>query len=262
MGLTSLEADVFAFLLTGSPATGYRVARALGKPAANTYKAIESLEGKGAILVEEGPSRLCRAVPVHEFLAAMERRFKEHHTRVARALGDLEAPADDDRVYKMRSRPQVLERCRSMLHRGRQVVLLDIFPKPLEALRADIEGTASRGVNVVMKAYKPATLKGVEVVYPSGGEEIIQRWPGHWLNVVVDGREHLLSLLSPEGEGVHQAVWSGSPYLSWIYHRAICSEIIQTSMEGMMEQGAPIEQIRKVFARFRQIMASAVPTSA
>ena len=107
--------------------------------------------------------------------------------------------------------------------------------------------------------YKPATLKGVEVVFPPGGEEIMQRWPGHWLNVVVDGREHLLSLLTPEGDGVHQAVWSESVYLSWIYHSAICSEIIHTTMERMMEQGASIPQIRQAVTRLRQMMASVAP---
>jgi sugar-specific transcriptional regulator TrmB len=44
---SGLEAEIYTFLLRDSPATGYRVAQALGKPVANTYKAIESLQNKG-----------------------------------------------------------------------------------------------------------------------------------------------------------------------------------------------------------------------
>jgi len=42
-GFTNLESEIYVFLLGESPATGYRIAQAIGKPAANTYKAIESL---------------------------------------------------------------------------------------------------------------------------------------------------------------------------------------------------------------------------
>jgi len=62
LGFTNLEAEIYAFLLQESPATGYRIAQAIGKPAANTYKAIQSLEQKGAVIVEAGSSRMCRAI--------------------------------------------------------------------------------------------------------------------------------------------------------------------------------------------------------
>ena len=63
-GFTALESEIYVFLLGESPATGYRVAQGINKPAANTYKAIQTLQSKGAILVEEGSSRFCRAVPI------------------------------------------------------------------------------------------------------------------------------------------------------------------------------------------------------
>lgn len=49
LGFTGLEADVYTALLAESPTTGYRVAQALGKAVANTYKAIASLEAKRAV---------------------------------------------------------------------------------------------------------------------------------------------------------------------------------------------------------------------
>ena len=67
MGLNALEAEVYAQLLKESPLTGYGVAKALGKPAANVYKAIDTLADKGAVIVDEGGTRQCRAVPAQGF---------------------------------------------------------------------------------------------------------------------------------------------------------------------------------------------------
>src|SRR4051794_30795350 len=97
-GFTDLEAEVYVFLLRESPATAYRVAQAIGKPVANTYKAVESLQAKGAVVVEEGASRMCRAVPAGELLARLEHSFRERKTAAARALASVKRAAGDDRV--------------------------------------------------------------------------------------------------------------------------------------------------------------------
>ena len=75
LGFSALEASIYSFLLTESTATGYRIAQALGKPVANTYKGIQALQAKGAVLVEDGSTRLCRAVPPDELMGQMERAF-------------------------------------------------------------------------------------------------------------------------------------------------------------------------------------------
>src|SRR5262245_33241006 len=68
LGFTELEAATYAYLVQHSPATGYRIAHGIGKPIANTYKAIESLARKGAVVIEQTGNRLCRAVSPEEVL--------------------------------------------------------------------------------------------------------------------------------------------------------------------------------------------------
>jgi sugar-specific transcriptional regulator TrmB len=258
LGFTNLEAEVYAALLRESTSTGYRIARTLGKPAANTYKAIESLAHKGAVLVDEGASRRCRAVPPDELLARLGREFAERREQAARALARVrEAPADD-RVYHMRSREQVVERARQMLERAREVAIVDAFPGPLETLRHDLERAAERGVAIAVKAYAPADVAGVEIVYAPRGEVILGRWPGEWVNVVVDGAEHLLAFLAPDGS-VSQAVWSGSAYLSWVYHSAVSSELILAAVEDGLERGATPARLRERLARFGRFKALEAP---
>src|SRR4051812_48967141 len=91
LGLSGSEAAVYAYLVQHSPATGYRVAQAIGKPVANTYKTIASLEEKGAVLIDDGETRACRAVPAEEFLARLDSQFRDRRARAAREFTELKA---------------------------------------------------------------------------------------------------------------------------------------------------------------------------
>src|SRR5258708_40261257 len=48
-------------------------------------------------------------------------------------------------------------------------------------------------------------------------DQVLQRWPGDWMNLVADGQELLISVLRRSGKGLHQAVWTRSPYLVWSF---------------------------------------------
>lgn len=259
LGFTGLEAEVYTALTQNPPMTGYRVAQVLGKPAANIYKAIESLQAKGAVVVDEGANRVCQAMPAEELLGVLDRNFRESRERAAAALADLERVPTDDRVYQLRSRQQVIERCRRMLGRAERVALVDAFPAPLEELRPEAEATAARGVVVAVKAYELTSFSEVEVFVDSEGHEVIERWPGQWVNVVVDGREHLLALLTRDGLGVHQAVWSESPYLSWVYHSAVAGELVLADVEKRIAEGASAKELRSIPSRYRRIVARDAP---
>lgn len=253
LGFTGLEAEVYTALLRESPTTGYRVARALGKPVANTYKAIESLELKGAVLVDEAENRMCRAVPPDELLGQLARSFAERREHAAQALARFrEAPADD-RVYQMRSPEQVMERARQMLERARKVAIVDAFPGPVEALREDLERAAARGIDVAVKAYAPVELAGADVILTPRGPQVLERWPGEWVNLVVDGSEHLLAFLAPGGESVYQAIWSGSAYLSWVYHSAVSSELVLAAVEARLQKDVSIEDLRSDLPRMEEL---------
>ena len=100
LGLNQLEAEVYAALLRESPATGYRLAQILGKPAAGVYKALESLANQGAIELDDGRTRQCRAVPSRELLAQLERRFTERKRRAEAVLSTIPHAGMDDRIYQ------------------------------------------------------------------------------------------------------------------------------------------------------------------
>jgi sugar-specific transcriptional regulator TrmB len=252
LGFTTLEAEVYAVLVEHSPATAYRVAQELGKAAANVYQAVESLQRKGAILVEETSSRVCRAVPPNELIQRLERQFAQARARAQKALARLSRTRGDERVYDLRSTDQVLARARTMLRQTEQMVLCDLFPEAAVELREEVEAAAARGRRVCVQIYRPIELDPrITVFLKPDGERQLRVWPGQWMNIVADAREHLLAFFHHGLGGIHQAVWSESVYLSLLYFSGLSSEMTAGAAETILGGDGSSEPLRKAFAAAR-----------
>jgi HTH-type transcriptional regulator, sugar sensing transcriptional regulator len=256
LGFTSLEAAVYSFLLKESPASGYRIAQGIRKPFANTYQAISSLQTKGAILINESEGKLCRAVPPVELLDQLKKVFLKSRADALKALSGISDVATDLGVYQLTSRDQVLERFRMMLKSCKEVAICTIFPQLIKEVRLDLEVAGRRGLKIALTAYEPVVIRGIDVVIESRRKEILKRWPGQWLNLVVDGKEHLIALLQSDGNGVHYALWTGNVYLSWIYHSAVAAALIGTVFSKEIEGGTSISKLRKNLRHFRKFLGA------
>jgi sugar-specific transcriptional regulator TrmB len=261
LGFTALEADVYAVLVQDAPVTAYKVAQVLGKAAANVYKAVESLAKKGALLVDDGESRMLRAVPPSELLGRVERDFQNARAKAESALSGLGGNDDDERVYRLETREQVLERAVAMLHSARALVALDLFPEPFEDLREEIASVAKRGVPTRVQVYSKidASIPGAQITVASRGSAMLRAWPGQWLNVVVDATEHMLALMRSDRGEVIQAVWSASAYLSVMYFSGLDAELRNASLKEQIEGGASIAELRATVAKWSRSADGKLP---
>ena len=76
MRLSELEANVYIWLLENHRSTGYKIAMQIGKPVANTYKALKSLEKKGAVVSDDSSGTIYfDTIPIEEFLNKLEKEF-------------------------------------------------------------------------------------------------------------------------------------------------------------------------------------------
>lgn len=242
LGFTALEAEVYTFLLKESPATGYRVAQALGRPVAGVYKALDALIQQGALVADEGASRLCRAVPPEELLSRLERSFRERKVAAERALAELSGTRNDDRVYQLHSYDQVLERARAMLARAETVALIDSFPGTLEELRPELEATAARGVSVGVQTYSPMELGAARVtLFPPN--DFVRSFPREWLLAVVDGAELLQAFFDRPERRIEQAIWSGSPFLAFTLQAFMTSEFTFIAAMGDPDMPAAAREV-------------------
>lgn len=247
MGLTPLEAEVYTHLARGPVGTGYGIAKAIGKPTANVYKAVRTLQMKGAIVVDGGDTQICRAIPPQELLERLDRQFRGHRDRAAEMLARLPAPSPDARVYRLASVAQVMDRCRGMITAATQQMAVDAFPDPLRLVIPDLEAAARRGIKVVVKAYAPCTIAGARVVVEPEADRVKERWPADWFNVVIDGSQFLVALLERNETRVVQAIWSASPSLACIVHGYLFQEFITTVMNRAFRESADLETLRRRF---------------
>lgn len=249
LGFTPLEAEVYVFLLREAPATGYRVAQGIGRTVANTYKALESLERRGAAMADAGDPRLYRAAPPVELLRAMERAFLQRRARAEEVLGQLGGGPMDDGVYQLSTPAQVFERCRAALVRARHVALLDIFPTPLAELRDAVAGAVARGVRVGLLVYEPTELEGATVVLNHQAAVVRGRWARQWANVAVDAAEQVHAVLTHDGASVLHATWSASAFLAHLYQSGLLGELTASAVRTAVRAGATPADLPALLAR-------------
>jgi HTH-type transcriptional regulator, sugar sensing transcriptional regulator len=262
LGFSEIESDAYVFLLRESPATGYRVAQAIGRTAANTYKALETLEERGAVMVEEGDSRLYRAVELPELLKGLEKIFLRHRDGAVRALARLPAMRTDERTYQMRTSDQVIERCFSILGRAQHVVLLDIFPELLALLREPIAECVKRGIRVAILLYEATSMPGATLVENHQASTVRDRWPGQWVNLAADSSEQIHALLTPDGREVVHATWSGSPFLAHLYQSGLLGELLASAIRNEMRRGASRDEVDAIVSEISRFEHADTPAFA
>jgi sugar-specific transcriptional regulator TrmB len=191
LGFSELEAAIYTLLVQEAPLTGYRIAHGLNKPVANTYKGITALQARGAVIVDDGESRLCRVVPPQELFGQLEQRLRQRCGRAAEALARLTPAPGDERVYRLQTWEQAIERAHQMIRRAGQVVIAAAFPGPLIEIRNELEAAAARGVGVILKVYRPVEVRGADIVLSNEADFLLTHLPGEELSLVVDAEEHL-----------------------------------------------------------------------
>ena len=225
LGLNNLEAEVYAFLLTSEPQTAYRIGKKIGKSTANVYKAIEAIAKKGGVVFTENEkNRLCSAVPAKEFLSQLQQSFQSQIEQAEVALSQLEPDYQDESVYHIESVSLTIARSRSMLQQAKVIAVIDVFPLALENIRESIIEAAERGVEIHLQVYETTVIPGVEAVCTTSGSDSVQHWQCQQLNIVVDGKEHLIALFDLEMQELYQAIWSRSLYVSCILHAGLLHE--------------------------------------
>ena len=224
LGFTDTEARVYCELVRAGPATGYRLAKAIGKAPANTYQALEALSQKGAVLTEDAEAKTWRAAPPAELVGALDAAHARRSAAALDALSRLPAAPADPRLYALRTPHQVYARARAMIAAAREAILFDLSPEPFETLKADLEQAAAQGLTVAGLVYAPAATS-LTTVLSRSAPVVNSRWPGQQATIVADAREQLTALLAPDGETLVQGVASDSPFLACLQHSGLSAEL-------------------------------------
>ena len=234
LGLTQIEALAYTYLVANPSSTGYRVARGIGKPTANTYRALESLSRKGAVLQDRATTPSFRALTPDDLLARLEHDFMKRKSAAAEKLAKLQPDEGDERIYALSSPDQVLTRARIVLASARKLVLIDTMTTHATAFENEIAEARNRRVRVLIRdgVRSPGTL-------PS-------------LRMVADAREVLLAAFDHDEARVREAFWTRSAFLARSMHNAIASELCCARIEAMMADGLSVDEVEAVVEEWRE----------
>lgn len=249
LGLTPLESEVYAFLLAESPASGYRVAQAVGKSIGSTYKTLEGLESKGVVLASDDSGvHVVRATPLEEVLSA-RRRELDSASEVARAALKSDAgAAGDELVYRLAGREQTLERAAAMLAASTDFCIVTATPALAGLLVEQLRMAAARAVHVGLKAFSPTEIPGVRVVMDPRGTGAVARGPGEWLQITSDAREMLIAIFDHRAEVLHTATWTTHSHLNWAMYTGHSSNFVFAAVRTALASGSSAAEIKELMA--------------
>jgi sugar-specific transcriptional regulator TrmB len=246
LGFSGLESEVYIRLLESGPMTGYQISQTLGKPRANVYQVLESLFHKGIAVMDESGTRLFRAVDPSEVFGRLEKEYSRKARNGVKVLGKIKPPPDDQGVYQMKSQEQTIERARVQIAKAKRIILLDISPSVLTTLTDELKSALSRGVIVGALLYGEQRIEGAIMNPHHRRQELRKRWKGCWLNLVCDGKHTIWSLFrETDGQPV-QALYSSSPFISWIYHSALAAEIMMSAVANACMADTALKEITEL----------------
>lgn len=225
VGFSPMESEVYLVLHGHPNTTAYGIAQHLQKNRANVYKSLETLKRKQAAISTSGSRIKWRAVPYSELLNRLESEHKAKTSNLRSLLAKVSAQSGKPNIYHFDHPDAVFSRVKEMLYNAKELILLDAFPDVLETYRTTIAKAAQRGVHVALRTYGPfKPVPGVQI-FPSEDWDLTESWNSIWLNLIVDGKEFVLSNLSADHTKVHHAYWSDDAYMAIVYGSALTSEM-------------------------------------
>ncbi len=244
MGLNELEATIYIWLLENKRNTGYKIAVEIGKPVANTYKALKSLESKGAVISDNTTSKtIFVAVPANEFLNKLESEFQRQRDQIIREASKLEVNETRTGIYELQSLELAYEKAISMIESAQHQLLIDSFPAPLEVLEPHLRKKSNDELMITLKNYCSRQFENIRQIYAVNSELVLKELKGHWLLIVKDASEAMIALIDHNGRDLLHCIWTRDPYISIVLYNGMLNEMNLSELYGIIFSNRPPEDI-------------------
>jgi len=249
-GLNNLEAEIYLVLVQHPGITGYKIAGILSKPVANTYKALNQLEGKGLIVCNEADgNKSFSAIKVEEYFDKLETDFKEKRKKIVEQINDITIPQKNFGNFNLTDLKQTYERAKHMIDSTREFILIDAFPIPYEILKESISTKNLRkDADIRLKLYHETEPVCDNIINSYNGEYIVNNWVGHWLCICRDGSESLIAAFSRDSQELIHAIWTTDPFICFTVYNGMLNEFMLIDILNNTYRGRNIscEEIAKI----------------
>ncbi|MEI7576016.1 MAG: helix-turn-helix domain-containing protein [Armatimonadota bacterium] len=124
LGFTALESEIYACLVREGSSSGYRVAQTIGKPAANTYKALETLQRKGAVVQDDAKKKTYAPIAPETLLTRLNKEFEKNRASAMKAFKDASVPTPASKLLPVSSLDQAVQLAKNALASASETVVL------------------------------------------------------------------------------------------------------------------------------------------
>ena len=217
LGLSELEANIYIWLLENKRSTGYKIAGQIGKPVANTYKALKSLQQKGAVVSDDSKgTTYFDTIPIEEFLNKLENEFKQKREQIIEEVDKLEVQQEPIGIYEIKSKDLVFEKAANMIRSTENAILIDGFPAPMKTIKQYLSAERAEDINVYVKNYSGDNIDNVHQLKANFDDLPISELNGQWLVVLKDTKESLIAFFNKDGSELIHCIWTRDPFISFV----------------------------------------------
>ncbi len=256
MGLSELEAYIYIWLLGNKRSTGYKIAGQIGKPVANTYKALKSLQQKGAVVSDKSSGTVYfDTIPIEEFLNKIENEFKTKREQIIEEVNKLEVQQEPTGIYELQSKELVFEKASSMIKSAQNTLLIDGFPAPMQTIKQYLTEDRANEITIYVKNYSGENIKHVHQIQASIPELIYTELNGQWLIVLKDTVESLIAFFSKDGRELIHCIWTKDPFISFILFNGSAYEFNFTEVceQIYSDDSNKIENMKSIIERYKNM---------
>lgn len=256
LGLSELEANIYHWLLENQRSTGYKIAGQIAKPVANTYKALKSLQNKGAVISDGSTgTTYFETIPIEEFLNKIESEFNRKKEKIIKEVEKLETRQDNTGIYEIKSIELVFEKAASMIKSAQNTLLIDGFPAPMKKIKQYLTEERASDVLIYVKNYSGDDIANVHQLKASFDDLPISELNGQWLIVLKDTNESLLAFFNKDGSELIHAVWTQDPFISFILFNGSAYEFNFTEVceQVYSDENNKIENIKNIIESYKNM---------
>ena len=256
LGLSELEANIYIWLLENQRSTGYKIAGQIAKPVANTYKALKSLQNKGAVISDDSTgTTYFETIPIEEFLNKIESEFNRKKEKIIKEVEKLETRQDNAGIYEIKSIELVFEKAASMIKSAQNTLLIDGFPAPMKIIKQYLSAERAEDINVYVKNYSGDNIDNVHQLKANFDDLPISELNGQWLIVLKDTNESLLAFFNKDGSELIHAVWTQDPFISFILFNGSAYEFNFTEVceQVYSDENNKIENIKNIIESYKNM---------
>ncbi len=253
LGFTEYESKAYLALLSGSPLTGYAVAKNSGVPRSKIYEVLDNLIARGDVIAIHGDTPLYQALPAEDMIASRKAKSEATFEAAERSLKQFEKACDDrENIWNIIGHDAILQKINDCIKRAEHRILIEIWAEDFYDIEKSLEEAAGRGVDIKIIAYGNISVSYANVYPHDMSEEITAEYGGRWIVFSADDKEVVAGAVSLEDNSraaatKHQGLVM--PITEVIIHDLYIAEIMNSHRE-ILEQtfGKDLIRLREKFS--------------